>query len=139
MNGLVFFAVLLLPITWIALAATAAPRMKGCRQSRTEAEEKGDKLLQSWLTPEQGRQWRSRRQFEVVGCDTGTRYRIIHSAVMNVLQLDDTGRCVARWCFMPGGELVSGDVLLAQKVALETMERTALSVANASQTTALSP
>jgi hypothetical protein len=40
---------------------------------------------------------------------------------MNVHQLDCTGRDVARWCFMPEGGVVTGDVLLAQKIALETM------------------
>jgi hypothetical protein len=51
---------------------------------------------------------------------------------MNVQQLDESGRCIMRWCFMPKGELVRGDVLLAQKIALETMERKVLAVANSS-------
>src|SRR5580658_2674636 len=54
------------------------------------------------------------------------------SAVMNIQQLDQSGRCIMRWCFMPKGELVRGDVLLAQKIALETMEGKALAVANSS-------
>jgi hypothetical protein len=33
-------------------------------------------------------------------------------------------------CFMPLGRLVAGDVILAQKIALETDERSALKVAN---------
>jgi hypothetical protein len=49
---------------------------------------------------------------------------------MNVHQLDCTGRDVARWCFMPEGGVVTGDVLLAQKIALETMEREVLALAN---------
>jgi hypothetical protein len=49
---------------------------------------------------------------------------------MNVHQLDRTGRTVARWCFLPEGELVTGDILLAQKIALETMERQVLKLAN---------
>jgi hypothetical protein len=34
------------------------------------------------------------------------------------------------WCFVPEGGLVAGDVMLAQKIALETNERAALAVAN---------
>ena len=49
---------------------------------------------------------------------------------MNVLQLGPTGHAVAKWCFTPKGYLVIGDVLLAQKIALETMELKALEVAN---------
>jgi hypothetical protein len=58
----------------------------------------------------------------VIGSDTGTRYRITHRAVMNIHQLDPTGHPVAQWCFAPKGSLAIGDVLLAQKIALETME-----------------
>jgi hypothetical protein len=117
---------------WIALAVPAHPRIKAYRRSRRNADERADDLLRSWLTWEQRRQWRSSREFEVTGCDTGTRYRITQSAVMNVQQLDESGRCIARWCFMPKGELARGDVSLAQKIALETMERKALAVANSS-------
>jgi hypothetical protein len=49
---------------------------------------------------------------------------------MNVHQLDQTGRSVARWCFLPESELVTGDILLAQKIALETMEKQVLKIAN---------
>jgi hypothetical protein len=34
------------------------------------------------------------------------------------------------WCFVPGEHLVAGDVMLAQKIALETDERGALEKAN---------
>jgi hypothetical protein len=34
------------------------------------------------------------------------------------------------WCFVPRGQLVPGDVMLAQKIALETNETAALAVAN---------
>jgi hypothetical protein len=98
--------------------------------SRSEAEKRAMVLLRSWLTPEQDKQWSTRREFEVIGCDTGTRYRITHRAVMNIHQLDSAGRTVAEWCFAPEGGLASGDILLAQKIALETMERKVLALAN---------
>jgi hypothetical protein len=100
-------------------------------RKRQQAERKGIELLRSWLTPSQRKQFKSRRAFDVIGCDTGTCYRITDSVgVMNVKQLDKMGRCVRSLCFTPQGGLVEGDVMLAQKVALETMERKALAVAN---------
>jgi hypothetical protein len=97
---------------------------------RSEAEERAIVLLRSWLTPEQDKQWVAHREFEVIGCDTGTKYRITYRAVMNIHQLDPAGRTVAQWCFAPEGGLSPGDVLLAQKIALETMERKVLTLAN---------
>jgi hypothetical protein len=87
-------------------------------------------LLRSWLSPEQDREWEARGTFEVVGCDTGRRYRITYRAVMNLHQLDADGQPVQQWCFAPEGRLAVGDVLLAQKIALETMETKALEIAN---------
>jgi len=49
---------------------------------------------------------------------------------MNVDELDDAGRPRTGWCFVPKDHLVAGDVMLAQKIALETDERGALAVAN---------
>jgi len=61
---------------------------------------------------------------------TTTRYRIQRSKVMNVHELDQAGNIVAHWCFAPKGNLPMGDVLLAQKNALETMERETLKMPN---------
>jgi hypothetical protein len=99
-------------------------------RARTPAEKRAVALLRSWLTPEQERQWQARGAFDVIGCDTGTRYRITYRAVMNVHQLDADGHPVQQWCFAPEGRLAVGDVLLAQKIALETMETKALEIAN---------
>jgi hypothetical protein len=127
---LVSFAVPTLLIL-IMLPLVIADSWSGRRgQARGQAEERGFALLQAWLGPEQAEQWASQRAFEVVGCDTGTRYRITCGTAMNVHQLDQTGRRVARWCFVPKGDLVTGDILLAQKIALETMESQVFKLAN---------
>jgi hypothetical protein len=99
-------------------------------RARTPAEKRAVALLRSWLLPEQEKQWQARGAFDVIGCDTGTRYRITYRAVMNVHQLDADGHPVQQWCFAPEGRLAVGDVLLAQKIALETMETKALEIAN---------
>jgi hypothetical protein len=49
---------------------------------------------------------------------------------MNVHELDGAGRPRVGWCFAPKGSLAAGDVMLAQKIALETDERGALALAN---------
>jgi hypothetical protein len=86
--------------------------------------------LREWLSPEQFAQYDARSYFEVTGCHSGTRYRICHGTSMNIHELDGAGRPHVGWCFAPKGHLVAGDVMLAQKIALETDERGALTVAN---------
>ena len=46
------------------------------------------------------------------------------------LEMDEAGNPKMGWCFVPNGYLVPGDVMLAQKIALETDELAALAVAN---------
>ena len=66
----------------------------------------------------------------MIGCQTGKRYRISYGSGTNVHEIDDAGRPIMGWCFVPSAYLVPGDVMLAQKIALETDELTALAVAN---------
>ena len=91
---------------------------------------RGITLLRKWLSPEQQAQFDAFRHFDVIGCDTGTRYRIRNGTAPNVHEIDAAGCPVMGWCFVPSGSLVAGDVMLAQKIALETNERAALAVAN---------
>ena len=97
---------------------------------RGEWEARGVLLLRQWLSPEQLAQYDARSYFEVTGCDSGKRYRISHGTAMNIRELEGDGRARVGWCFVPRGYLVAGDVMLAQKIALETDEHGALAVAN---------
>jgi len=99
-------------------------------EHHAQAEERGLTLLRSWLSAEQRRQLDDKSYFEVIGGDTGTKYRIHRGHVVNVIALDAAGREGRRLCFGPEGKLATGDVMLAQKIALETMERAALVAAN---------
>jgi len=81
------------------------------------------------LAPDQLCQFDKHEYFEVVGCQTGKRYRIRYGTATNIHELDDSGHPKAGWCFVPAGPLVPGDVMLAQKIALETDELNALKVA----------
>jgi hypothetical protein len=99
--------------------------------SENSSEARGLRLLRSWLSPEQRAQFDATRYFEVTGCDSGKRYRIHHGVVTNVHEMDAAGHPKVGWCFAPVGHLVAGDVMLAQKIALETNESGALAAANA--------
>ena len=104
--------------------------VRGFRYGYWEREARGLELLKEWLSPEQFAQYAAKRHFDVTGCHSGKRYRISHGASMNIHELDGAGCPCVGWCFAPKGYLVAGDVMLGQKIALETDERGALNVAN---------
>jgi hypothetical protein len=87
-------------------------------------------LLQQNLTPAQLEQYTRHGYFDVIGGSSGARYRIDNGSSMNVHTLDAKGNGIRCLCFFPEGELVRGDVMLAQKVALEVCEQEVFAVAN---------
>jgi hypothetical protein len=95
----------------------------------TACEVRGIKLLREWLSPQQLVQFNKHRYFEVTGCHTGRKYRIRYGRASNIWELDPYGQPKTGWCVVPSEQLVPGDVMLAQKIGLETDERTALAVA----------
>jgi hypothetical protein len=92
-------------------------------------EARGLKLLREWLSQEQLAQYDASGFFDVTGCNSGNRYRVHRGAAMNIVEIDDVGGIRTGWCFIPKACLVAGDVMLAQKIALETDERGALAIA----------
>jgi hypothetical protein len=88
------------------------------------------------LAPQQRAQYKGSGSFEVTGSDSGTRYRIWRARQMNIEELDSDGNFAAIWCFLPKGWLPCGDVMLAQKLALENDEQAALAVAKRGHTRA---
>jgi hypothetical protein len=109
------------------------------REGRSPAE-MARRLLAEHLSPEQLRELDSKRGFTVTGGKTGVRYLIGQGCVSNVYVLDKHGHVIANMCFGPAAkqegpfrqELPEGDVMLAQKIALEDpdLEPEALRVAN---------
>jgi hypothetical protein len=89
-------------------------------------EARGTALLREWLSPMQRAQFDASKFFDVVGSDSGRRYRILYGKVTNVHEIDDFGQPIRGWCFVPSKHLVAGNVMLAQKIALETDERATL-------------
>jgi hypothetical protein len=112
---------------WRARAAYGL--FKSARNSNTP-EVRGLRLLRSWLSPAQLEQFDSLGYFDVVGGTSGKKYRVKFGLCANILELarDDTPK--VGWCFVPDSCLVAGDVMLAQKIALETCECAALAKAN---------
>lgn len=102
----------------------------GGRVGDDKAQARALELLKGHLTPAQLAQYEAHQHFEVIGGDTGKRYRIRHGRQMNIDELDDAGKKVCGWCFLPQGQLPAGDVMLAQKISLECDETAALKVAN---------
>jgi len=95
----------------------------------TQAEMRGINLLKEWLSPEQLVQYESHGYFDVIGGQSGKRYRIRYGTQMNITQIGSRGNVEAGFCFVPLEPLVAGEVMLTQKIALETDERIALAVA----------
>jgi hypothetical protein len=91
-------------------------------------------LLVRNLSPAQRQQFARHDYFDVIGSDTGRRYRIRVGRTLNVAQLNASGGCVRLLCFEPQGQLPVGDVMLAQKIALELFESETIRVANKSPT-----
>ena len=114
----------------LAACSHLARAFRDWYQRPSTSELRGLKLLREWLSQEQLRQYDARKYFEVIGCHTGKRYRICHGTAANVFELDDAGLPREGWCFVPNDHLVAGDVMLAQKIGLETDERGALATAN---------
>jgi hypothetical protein len=112
------------------------PRFRAIRQlfrtvrNSNSPEARGRRLLRNWLSEGQRAQFDAFNFFDVIGCHTARRYRIYYATAANVEEFDKVGKPLIRYCFVPRGDLVPGDVMLAQKIALETDEVAALAVAN---------
>ena len=119
-------------VRWsLATLARWVHAVRSWRRERlcTDSELRGIKLLREWLSPVQLAQFDLYGYFDVVGCDSGKTYRICLRTGTNIYELDRDGRRKVGWCFVPVDTLVAGDVVLAQKIALETDEWSALAVA----------
>ena len=84
------------------------------------AQAKARALLERALTPQQRRDMFAERCFYVKGRSFTYRIREGHSG--NVDQLDSAGLVISRFCARPLGRLPVYDVMLAQKLWIETDE-----------------
>jgi hypothetical protein len=95
---------------------------------RTEA--RAARLLLENLSPDQRDQYANNGFFDVMGGDTGSRYRIHCAPQANVEKLDANGDCARMYCFAPEFRTPIATTLLVQKIALELYESDAIAVAN---------
>jgi len=100
------------------------------REAQVNAQQRALDLLRKWLSPAQLKEFDESRCFHVIGCDSGQRYLVTLGVVQNVFTVNERDEKLIGHCFGPSGHLAAGDVMLAQKIALETMETEALRVAN---------
>jgi hypothetical protein len=96
----------------------------------SNAEAQSAELLMHNLSLAQRAQYAAFGHFDVTGGDTGRRYRILRGYQLNVEELDPGGRRKRLLCFLPEGRVPVGDIMLAQKIALELFESEALKVAH---------
>ena len=87
-------------------------------------------LLRENLSPAQHDQLELLNYFEVIGGDSGKRYRIHLRRQINVEVLNKREDRARTLCFMPRGYLPTGDMMLAQKLALGLYETEAVQIAN---------
>jgi hypothetical protein len=97
--------------------------------NRREAESRSHRLLVDNLSDTQRTEFLARGSFDVIGGDTGKRYRIKRDRQMNIEELNRSGRRIQQLCFLPKGDVPLGDMMLAQKLALELFETEALGIA----------
>lgn len=106
------------------------PLLARMRWFRSAADVRAVELLRAHLTPAQREQLDAFGCFDAVGSDSHKRYRIRIGTIFNVDEYGADGQYSRSWCFAPVGNLPMGDVLLAQKLALEGFEAETLKVAN---------
>jgi hypothetical protein len=126
-------------VRWVTISAADEPPAPAIGEGRSAAEIAW-RLLAEHLSPEQRREMDIKRGFTVTGGKTGVRYRIAQGRISNVQVLNKEGHVLAKLCFGPATyrdgyfreELPDGDIMLAQKIALEDaeLEPQALRVAN---------
>ena len=109
------------------IGSSAGPLSLAQRQEL--AKDRATALLLDSLSACQRHQYKDHRYFDVIGGESGKRYRIWHRTMQNIEELGAQGerRCI--WCVHPA-DVPLCDVLLAQKTALESFERDTLRIAN---------
>ncbi len=98
------------------------------RLHRVEVTARAESLLLSALNPIQAKDFRTTREFTVISKDGKRTYRITYGIAGNVI-LIEKGKPVARYCIYPIGIPIE-DVMLAQKLMLETDEESFIRIAN---------
>lgn len=105
---------------------SSPPINRSIPESSPPPDDRSIELLKQWLTPRQRADFEDFGCFDVIGNETGKRYRITDDSIFNILEGS------LKICVVPLMDYPTplGDRLLAQKIALETEEGHALARAN---------
>lgn len=103
-------------------------RLELQQQRRVEVTSRAEALLVSSLNPEQAAEFIKQRQFTLHSRDGKRTYIITYGIAGNVFEVE-RGRAIASYCIHPTG-VPTEDVMLAQKLMLETDEESFLKIAN---------
>ena len=93
--------------------------MRDERRNVRRAQRRSLSLLMRLQSPAQREEFRTTRQFHVIGGKTGTRYRIRAATLVNIDVLDNDGAVMHRLCAHPTGDVPLYDVLAAQMLHLQ--------------------
>lgn len=99
-------------------------------ERRKQATERARQLLVAMLDREQQEEFAKNRSFIVHTKDRQRRYQVTYGTAGNVLLLNPAGQTIAKFCIHPEEEVPTPDVMLAQKLLLETDEQQFLKIAN---------
>lgn len=98
----------------------------------TLATNKAKKLLADHLTSTQLHDYEMDGYFMATGNMSGHVYRICHGSSMNISRVDEQGGYLVTYCIQPSEHVPHEDVMLAQKLLIETNEALFLATANVS-------
>jgi len=115
---------------WRAVSDFLWPHIARARKMEADART----LLYDNLSESERDQLRELGYFEVIGGATSKTYRIRNYYGMNVEEVSKGGARTRVLCFSPRGQVALGDIMLAQKLALELFEPEVLAVANVAPT-----
>lgn len=99
------------------------------RQQRQEAEKRARELLLASLDESQAEEFKLNRRFVVHSKDGVRTYLVTWGTAGNIYELEN-GQRMAKYCIHPTQELPVPDVMLAQKLMIETDESLFRKVAN---------
>ena len=103
----------------LALVEEQRRRDEKLRLEREAAQKRAEELLLANLGPEQVEQYRKEKRFVVKGGD-GASFELSPAWSGNVREVDQQGKAIRRFCIHPRETLPLADLMLAQKLMIET-------------------
>lgn len=107
-------------------------RLRARQEQEQLANDRAEALLRAHLNAEQLAQLEAKRYFELelISNKARKRYRIERGQSQNILQLDDSGKPIRRFCVVAAARVPVADQMLMQKLMLEYEEDRFLKTAN---------